>query len=191
MDYKTLILVDGENLIARFEAMLREGRVTRNENGVVHDRERFLWCPILTRWQSHDIVRVSYFTTLVGDDDAIANLESRISQVRYEFRPRDRAGLAVGYLCPRVFKKPKQSYSSKSVDINLTIDALRHSYSRSADRIVIFAGDGDYVPLVQEVMRQGVQVFVGAFSSGLNPELPRIADAFLDLDPHFLNPPKA
>ena len=43
-------------------------------------------------------------------------------------------------------------------------------------------GDGDYIPLIQEIMRQGKQVIVGALSNGLNPKLRVVADNFIDLD---------
>jgi uncharacterized LabA/DUF88 family protein len=48
-------------------------------------------------------------------------------------------------------------------------------------------GDSDYVPLVQEVMRQGVQVWVAALSSGLSSSLRHAADGFYDLDPVFFS----
>lgn len=175
----------------RYEAMLTDGYTPRPDAKVVHEPDRFLWAPDLTRWQFQEIVRVSYFTTVVGTDEQVAELESTISQTRYIFIPHDRAGAISGFLCPRVFKKRKQGHSTKSVDINIAIDALRHAYSHTVDRIVILSGDGDYVPLIHEVMHQGVQVCVGAFSSGLNPQLHRVSDAFLDLDPHFLRPPIA
>lgn len=68
---------------------------------------------------------------------------------------------------------------------SLTIDALRHTYNDSMDILYFISGDGDYVPLVQEVMRQGKKVIVGALSDGLNPELRRIPDEFIDLDRVF------
>ena len=74
MEYRTLILVDGENLLLRYEAMLEEGFTAKPGAKVIHDRGRFLWRPELTLWQAHDIVRVSYFTTIVGDDDDLSLL---------------------------------------------------------------------------------------------------------------------
>ena len=188
MDYRTLILVDGENLVARYEAMLSDGRAPRAGDEVIHEQGRFLWRPGLPMWQTQDVVRVTYFTTVIGDEPAIAALEDLISRTGYEFVPRDIATRQAGFLCPRVFKKPKANYKNKSVDLNIAIDALRHAYSRSVDRIVILSGDGDFVPLIEEVMRQGVQVVSGGFSNGLSPNLSRVADEFIDLDPHFLDP---
>jgi uncharacterized LabA/DUF88 family protein len=55
------------------------------------------------------------------------------------------------------------------------------------DILFLLAGDGDYIPLIEEVMRQGKQVHLGAFSDGLSPRLPHIADEFVDLDKYFFD----
>lgn len=189
MEYRTLVLVDGENLVARFQAERAAGRDPAP--GVVHVPDRFLWVPSVTRSQVHNILRVSYFTTVVGDDPAVAALADQIAQSQYGFRPAYGAGEISGFLCPHVFKKPKKEFRSKSVDINIAIDALRHSFGRSIDRVFLLSGDGDYLPLVQEVMRQGVQVVVGSLSNGLSPDLRRAPDLFVDLDSHFFKTPNA
>jgi uncharacterized LabA/DUF88 family protein len=88
-------------------------------------------------------------------------------------------------VCPRVFKKESKSKKNKLVDISVTIDALRHSYHRHVDAIWLFSGDGDYLPLIKEIMRNGTQVWLGAFSDGLNPALPRAVDRFIVLDSWF------
>ena len=49
-------------------------------------------------------------------------------------------------------------------------------------------GDGDYLPLLLEIQRQGKQVFVAAFSAGLNPMLKRRADQFYLLDATAFSP---
>lgn len=90
-------------------------------------------------------------------------------------------GRGSGRLCPHVLKKEKNSQKTKSVDINITTDTLRHTYNDSLDTLFLLSGDGNYIPLIQEVMRQGKRVAVGAFSNGLNQTLLHIADGFLDL----------
>jgi uncharacterized LabA/DUF88 family protein len=71
------------------------------------------------------------------------------------------------------------------VDISIALDALRHSYHRDVEAIWLFSGDGDYLPLIKDIMRNGTQVWLGAFSSGLNPALPPSVDRFVDLDQWF------
>ncbi len=53
---------------------------------------------------------------------------------------------------------------------------------------MIFAGDGDYAPLIEAVMRLGQYVVLGFFAdSGLSPELQIAADEFVDLGPILVN----
>jgi uncharacterized LabA/DUF88 family protein len=55
---------------------------------------------------------------------------------------------------------------------------------------VLVAGDGDYVPLVEEVKRLGKVVIVTSFEGeglGLSPELRLSADIFIGIDPFFLS----
>jgi len=71
------------------------------------------------------------------------------------------------------------------VDIQIIIDVMRHTFSQSYDVIYLFSGDGDYLPLIEEVMRQGKQVYISAFSSGLNEKLISRVDMFTPLDEDF------
>jgi len=59
---------------------------------------------------------------------------------------------------------------------------VRHAHDADVGAIYLFSGDGDFVPLVREIMRAGKHVIVGALSSGLAPEMKRIPDRFIDLD---------
>jgi uncharacterized protein (TIGR00288 family) len=83
---------------------------------------------------------------------------------------------------PKVFKKANRAAKRKGVDIEMSVDILSHVHSNNVDTILLLAGDGDYIPLIREVQRCGKIVYVSAFSDGLNPELPIIADNFYCLD---------
>jgi uncharacterized protein (TIGR00288 family) len=84
-----------------------------------------------------------------------------------------------------VFKKLRSSQKTRNVDINLTIDVMRFAYSDAVDTIHLVSGDGDYLPLIQDVMRRGKEVVVSALSSGLNPKLVDTPDLFISLDSYF------
>ena len=177
---RTLMIADGENLLLRYQAMLDEG-AERTED-TLYDKDIYAWHPQITRHDYMDLVRVSFYTTCVGDAVKIAEFKKKINSVKFVSEGFRGDALRNGRLVPHVFKKEKRSAKTKSVDINITIDALRHTYNGSIDTLYLLAGDGDYIPLIQEVMRQGKRVVAGAFSDGLNPELPNIADDFLNLD---------
>ena len=60
----------------------------------------------------------------------------------------------------------------KGVDISLAKDLLSHAFLDNYDYAILYSGDGDYVPLVEEVKRIGKNVMVCFFDTDcLNKEL--------------------
>jgi len=70
----------------------------------------------------------------------------------------------------------------KQVDISIAVDMLDHAARGNMSRVVLFAGDSDFVPLVHAVVRHGVEVEIfydgGSFSKDLLDE----ADARREFD---------
>ena len=71
-----------------------------------------------------------------------------------------------------------------NMEIELTVDAMQ--LASRIDHAVLFSGDGDYLPLVASLQRQGVRVSVVSTIRGQHPmigdELRRQADNFIELD---------
>ncbi len=172
--------MDGENLTYRYQAMVAAGR--KPKASTKHEVDTFVWAPTIVDYSSWQLTRVSYYTSVVGDDTRLQQLAELLAAIRYDYQ----AGF--GFLNPHIFKKQKRGDKTKSVDINLVTDLLRHTYNHSVDEVCVLAGDGDYLPTIREVMRQGVRVNVGAFSSGLDIRLRTQSDEFIDLDPMFFEP---
>jgi uncharacterized LabA/DUF88 family protein len=87
-----------------------------------------------------------------------------------------------------VFKRARGQAKSKGVDITLTKDMLSHAFMNTYDASVLVAGDGDYVPLVNEVKRLGKVVYVIFFKdTGFNRNLALAADAFFAIDDAFIH----
>jgi uncharacterized LabA/DUF88 family protein len=88
---------------------------------------------------------------------------------------------------PHVFKK-KTKDKSKSVDIALSKDLLVNAFYNNYDVAVLIAGDGDYVPLIEEVKRQGKVVYLVFFEDeGLNKDLWMAADFYLEMKQFFVD----
>jgi len=86
---------------------------------------------------------------------------------------------------PRVF--PRRRGKSKAVDLSLATDVLTLAGENQYDVAVIFAGDGDYVPVVEAVKRLGRHAVVGFFEGeGLSDDLKIAADDFIDLTPQIV-----
>jgi uncharacterized LabA/DUF88 family protein len=191
-----MAFVDGENLLKRYESMAADGwgpRLTPGHFGQflsksTHQPGRLVWNPFVVREVgTGPLLRVNYYTTAVGDANALETLELDIAALTADLV---NTGMVMGAgsrtnLVPQVFKKQQRGQKTKSVDINLCVDVLTQAYQSSVDDIVIVSGDGDFAPLIRQTMSAGKRVHIAALSSGLSPRLRSISDHFIDLDPVF------
>lgn len=189
MQYKTVILIDGENLVFRYQEMKNNGMIPLDT--VIHIKDSFVWEPNVSRiFGLQDIVRVSYYSTVVGNEEKLDDIKQKISESTFYFVSLNNLEWH-GTLVPYLFKKNKKSTKTKSVDINLTIDALRYAYGNSIDKIIIITGDGDYIPLLREIMARGKMVQVYALSSGLNKYIKHNVDDLILIDKCFFKTEKS
>ncbi len=186
---KTFVFIDGENITMRYQAMIAEGRVAKRK--VKHVKDTFVWHPEITRWTMMDIVRLNYYTSATGDAMRLGALRREIANVFYEydFSTEKHVSAASGQIVPKLFHKVTQSRKTRNVDINIIIDVMRTSNLRDCETLYIVSGDGDYLPLIEEVGRLGKQVYLSAFSSGLNDRLVSSVDTYCELDDFFFEKP--
>ncbi len=181
-----MLFVDGENFTIRAQKLASDKNVTLTE-GKFYLRDVFVWLPgvyptqnLIPAPQAHvrsHGIRSYYYTSLAGSHD-------QIDAVRKSLRDLD--------FSPEVFKKQKKEEKAKGVDIALAKDLLSHAFYNNYDVAVLIAGDGDYVPLVQEVKRLGKVVYLEFFEHyGLNPDLRLASDLFFEMEPFFLDTWKA
>ena len=181
---RSILFVDGENLVFRYQDMVASGRTPAQK--VIHIPDVFVWHPDVLSWHGlGSVFRVAYYTSVVGDDQRVSDMSKAIAANTFS-SPTDLGGTN-GQLVPVVFKKPARSQKSRNVDIQIVIDVMRYAFTDEVDRVYIASGDGDYIPLLTEVMPRGKQVEVLAFSSGLNDRLPYSVDRFELLDTPFFD----
>lgn len=179
---RTILFVDGENLVFRYQAMLAEGRSPSAK--VQHIPDIFVWHPQLTETWYMDVLRVYFYGSVVGDDAKLAATKAAISDIPFTYEyAEDSTGSA--QIVPVIFKKHAKAHKSRQVDIQITIDMMRFAQNPTVNMLYLISGDGDFLPLIDETMRLGNEVYVSALSSGLSPALRYSVDAFTDLDPMF------
>ena len=181
---KTMIFVDGENLLVRFQKMENAGRIRRDE--VRHERDRFVWQDQVASSLAADLARILYYTATPGDAKMIEELAQSIAGLQYV--SRNFYGSRLFQVVPRVFHKEKGEDKSRHVDLNIIEDVLRFAHSDAIEHVFLVSGDGDYLPLIKEVMNLGKRVTVAALSSGLHPPIRHQVDEFVDLDRFFFAP---
>jgi NYN domain len=176
-----MLFVDGENFTLRGQQCAQSAGIALPE-GSFYRRDTFLWMPgaspVVQIPQVHSHLarnarRAYYYTSVCGDDVVIENAREEL--------------WALGFT-PRVFKKSRKQEKAKGVDISLTKDMLSHAFLDHYDVACLVTGDGDYVPLVEEVKRMGKLVVCVAFpKNGLSRELKLACDEFYDIESFFTN----
>jgi uncharacterized LabA/DUF88 family protein len=165
--------IDGENLTITCQKLI-EASGRRLKESALHKRNCFVW-PAFFPYSSPDVrpiyiqgfpIRTYYYTSCVGSEEVLEDVRLKLWTIGFE---------------PRVFKKAKQSQKTKAVDIALCTDMLSHAFRGNFEGAQLFAGDGDYVPLVEELKRLGKRVQVCFFGEGVSPALKLAADAFNDI----------
>lgn len=176
-----MLFVDGENLTIRLQEFASEHGFELTA-GPYYQRNTFVWIPDVpardatvysgaTPRIQHSAVRAHYYTSVTGDEDLINDIRGRLWSLGFH---------------PEVFKKARQDEKAKGVDIALTKDMLTHAFFNNYEVAVLIAGDGDYIPLVDEVKRLGKVVCLAFLSaSGLNLNLQLKADMFAEIGSSF------
>jgi uncharacterized LabA/DUF88 family protein len=189
-----LIFVDGENLVLRYQEMLQSGRIPAPDN--VHIPDCFIWNQRVLDDHIWNLKRVSYYTSVIGDDDRVREVRERIAATTFTCRTgvvgvgfNTSFTTRTGQIIPFVRKKSTRSRKESVCDISITVDVMRACYRDHAKIIWVFSGDGDFLSLFNEVVHNGKSAYASAFSSGFNEEIRFAVDEFLLLDKYFFQEP--
>jgi uncharacterized LabA/DUF88 family protein len=184
MTPRSILFVDGENLTIRYQEMLAAGR--KPKTSVEHKADVYVWHTKMTYepWAGlPNLIRVHYYTSVTGDQQLVEATQRELSQINFVSQNPDRHHQ--GQLVPMVFKKERKSKKTRNVDIQMIVDVMRYVFTDAIDRVYLATGDGDFLPLISEVMARGKQVELLALSSGLSPRLRSRVDRLHLLDDTF------
>ncbi|MBI5353471.1 MAG: NYN domain-containing protein [Chloroflexi bacterium] len=179
---RMMIFVDGENLVFRYQAMI-QNRALRPSLNTFHKQDEYVWAINLQIPGMYRVIRAYYYTSIVGDDPKI---ENTINEMKSLSVSSSGPG-SINKLYPVVFKKPLKTYKSRRVDIQMTIDILTHIHRDTIDAVYLISGDGDFSPVLNEVISHGKHAYVGALSDGFSTSLQQAADVTVNLDSIFFN----
>lgn len=198
---RVMAFIDGENLTARFEAMLKDGLPPYDSThltnvGVVkHLPGKFAWSPHTIKGLilGDVLERVYYYTTFSGAEQELDEFSATVGECKAWDFPRSDLDEVLHRirLIPRVFKKSVRKTKTKSVDISLCAEVLECVKNNALDAVYLVSGDIDYRPLIEAVMRAGKRVYVASLSSGRAPHLPNIPDRYVDLDSVYFKRPSS
>jgi hypothetical protein len=168
--------IDGETFTRRAQELLRVSNYEPLESDF-YKKDCFLWPsgdknrfprPLLAEpWP----VRSFYYTSVTGNESLRAEAREKIRNLGFE---------------PHVFNYEKQAKRSNGACIALTKDILSHGFRGNYEIAVLVSGDGEFLPVVEEIKRLGKLVHVHFLGRHTNPELKLAADVFEDLTPMIL-----
>lgn len=180
---KVMFFIDGENVVCRYQSTQKKD-TSKQSICSFHEPDVYVWQPLNgipdePQYQN-EVIRAYYYTSVTGDDIKISNVSNSLRNTRIlAEKPQT--------LYPVVLKKERKGDKAKGVDIQMTVDILSHVFQNNVDTVCLFSGDGDYLPVVREVINRGKKIFIGAFSDGLSPTLKQLADKIIDLDTIYFN----
>lgn len=172
-----MLFVDGENLTIEGRKLADTRGIKINE-GPSYLPNVYLWMPNVSpaanlyenaylKLQPTGI-RSYYYCSTTGNSEQVTQARTKLRDLGFH---------------SEVFRKEK-GRRSNGVDITLAKDLLSHAFFGNYDVAVLLAGDGDYVPLVNEVKRLGKVVYSVFFKS--STELRLASDHTLYLDDFFI-----
>ena len=106
-------------------------------------------------YASYKVVYAAWHQGLFTSKDATAD---QLKRDRDRYHDMMHAGVDPKYL------PMSQKHGEKGVDVALAVDALQVGLGRMIDVAVLVTGDGDFVPLVRALNKQGVRVLAAYFA---------------------------
>jgi uncharacterized LabA/DUF88 family protein len=130
---------------------------------------------------SYKVVYAAWHQGLFTAKDATAD---QLARDRNRYHDMMHAGVDPKYL------PMSQKLGEKGVDVALAVDALQVGLGQKIDVAVLVTGDGDFVPLVRALNKQGVRVLAAYFAfesadgskSFINDRLLTAANYAVDID---------
>lgn len=161
-DERIALFIDGSNLFAAARAL-----------GFHIDYKR-----LLNEFNRRGKLVRAYYYTAVSEEEEFSPLRPLVDWLSYN-----------GF---RLVSKPTKKYTDSmgqskikgNMDIELVVDAME--MAEQVDHIILFSGDGDYVPMLASIQRKGVRVSVVSTTksqpSMASDDLRRQADTFIELE---------
>src|SRR3954451_9860750 len=118
-----MAFIDGENLVWRYQSMVKAGR--KPADFVEHRPDVFVWSSGTVENAGHFVLRTIYYTSVQGADEVIQDVHTQMKALTLKS-----VGIAAApkTVYPKLFRKFSKQAKSKGVDIQMTVDILTNCY---------------------------------------------------------------
>lgn len=113
---------------------------------------------IRTKEQGYTHYRIVYAAWFQGMFSSRDAAEHQLKRDRQVYQDLMHAGIE-----PKFMPMPQSGQEEKGADVSLAIDAMQIGLEGKVDIAVLVTGDGDFVPLVRALMKQGIRVMAAYF----------------------------
>jgi len=140
---RMIVFIDGENIVFRFQAMLKKGAEKRE--GIKHIEDIFVWHTNSVDPRFNIVLKAIYYTTVVGDTPKIEEIAKTIKASSFkQYSPEDipLSKRLPNRLTPVIFKKGKNQRNTKGLDIQMTVDILTNIYQNNIDVVYLVQETG-------------------------------------------------
>jgi hypothetical protein len=114
--------------------------------------------------------RSYYYTSAKGDDNKLDSIRHALRELGFK---------------PTVFKRT-ESRKAKGVDIALATDMLSDAHRDNFEVAILASGDGDFLPVVEEIQRIGKAVYLLSVGDKVSPSLVLASDYHRDFGTELL-----
>lgn len=129
---------------------------------------------LLNHFDDNSTFKRAYYYTAVNEGAEYSSIQPLLDFLEYN-----------GY---KLVTKPLKEFTGPdgrrkvkgSLDVEMTIDMI--NACEWCDHIVLFSGDSDFTPAIEEVQRRGVKVTIASSIDTVADDLRRTADAFVNID---------
>lgn len=122
--------------------------------------------------------KVFYYDCLPAQKDGESNEDFSLRKLPQERKFESLRNLNGWHVNEGVAKhRKRQGAQQKEVDILIAVDMLSHTHRRNMDRLTFIAGDQDFCPLIEAVVREGMFVELFYDPTSVSKDLKNSADS--------------
>ncbi len=159
---KAFAFVDADNILQGQNRLLQRSGIS-SEQYVKFELSKLLKV-------ANNIDRFYIYSSLTPGEEAPSWISQLRSQQNFIFR---------GTRLIETGSRRKQ----EGVDVRLTVDAMQCAFKRTMEQFVLISSDGDFLPLVEEIVDEGIPTAVVSFE---NPEKSDVASRMRDAADQFI-----
>lgn len=113
--------------------------------------------------------------------------QERFDRYHYNLKQLDKFEVRLGSLRKYYNEDRTHNFEQKGVDVKIAIDALRLCLKGKISRAIFVTGDSDFVPVVEAIKDEGVEVFLFYHDSSVHRHILTVCDNKMLMDDELID----